>query len=129
MANPYRAVVSVSGGGGFMYGVQELATAVKHNIGVVSIIFNNNAYGNVRRDQMRRFKGRLICSDLVNPDFMRLAESFGIAGYRATTPDELKLLLEKALGESGPSLIEVPVETGSEATPWEFIYPKRPKGL
>ena len=129
VANPDKAVVSVNGDGGFMYGVQELATAVKYNIGVVSIIFNNNAYGNVRRDQMQRFKGRLICSDLVNPDFIRLAESFGMAGYRATTPGELKLSLEKALGDSGPSLIEVPVETGSEATPWEFIYPKQHKDL
>jgi len=97
--------------------------------GGVTIIFNNNAYGNVRRDQMKRFNGRLICSDLVNPDFMHLAESFGMPGYRATTPGELKRLLEKALGESGPSLIEVPVETGSEATPWEIIFPKRPKDL
>ena len=129
VANPDKAVVSVNGDGGFMYGVQELATAVKYNIGVVSIIFNNNAYGNVRRDQMQRFKGRLICSDLVNPYFIRLAESFGVAGYRATTPDELKLSLEKALGDSGPSLIEVPVETGSEATPWGFIHPKRSKDL
>ena len=129
VANPDKAVVSVNGDGGFMYGVQELATAVQYNIGVVTIIFNNNAYGNVRRDQVRRFKGRLICSDLVNPDFVRLAESFGMAGYRSKTPGELKRLLEKALGDSGPSLIEVPVETDSEATPWELIYPERPQDL
>ena len=60
---------------------------------------------------------------------MHLAESFGMPGHLATTPGELKRLLEKALGESGPSLIEGPVETGSEATPWEIIFPKRPKDL
>jgi acetolactate synthase-1/2/3 large subunit len=129
VANPDKAVVSVNGDGGFMYGVQELSTAVQYNIGVVTIIFNNSAYGNVRRDQVRRFKGRLICSDLVNPDFVRLAESFGMPGYQAKTPGELKRLLEKALGDRGPSLIEVPVETDSEATPWGLIYPDRPKDL
>jgi acetolactate synthase-1/2/3 large subunit len=124
VANPDKAVVSVTGDGGFMFGIQELATAVQHNIAVVTIIFNNNGYGNVRRDQTERFGGHLICSDLVNPDFIRLAESFGVAGHRVTTPSELEGALEKALTNNGPSLIEVPVERASEASPWEFIQPK-----
>ena len=65
-----------------MFGVQELATAVQFNIGVVTLVFNNNAYGNVRRDQRERFDGRVVASDLVNPDFVKLAESFGV-GVRA----------------------------------------------
>jgi acetolactate synthase-1/2/3 large subunit len=124
IANPDKAVISVAGDGGFMFNVQELATAAQHNIGVVIVLFNNNAYGNVRRDQEERYHGHLIASDLVNPDFMRLAESFGVPGCRAKNPDDLKKALEEALGKSGPCLIEVPVEKGSEASPWKFIYPR-----
>src|SRR5271154_5701782 len=60
VANPDRPVVAIAGDGGFMFGVQELATAVQFKIGVVTLIFNNNAYGNVRRDQRERFDGRVV---------------------------------------------------------------------
>jgi len=124
VANPGKAVVSVTGDGGFMFGMHELATAVQYNIGVVTIVFNNGGYGNVRRDQKKRFGGRLISSELLNPDFVRLGESFGAAAYRAGTPKELKTALERALASDAPSLIEVPVERDSEASPWELIYPR-----
>ena len=87
VANPDRPVVAITGDGGFMFGVQELATAVQFNIGVVTLVFNNNAYGNVRRDQRERFDGRVVASDLVNPDFVKLAESFGVGATRVTSPD------------------------------------------
>ena len=74
IANPDRPVVAITGDGGFMFGVQELATAVQFDIGVVTLVFNNNAYGNVRRDQIERFDGRVVASDLVNPDFVKLAD-------------------------------------------------------
>src|SRR6202007_977556 len=77
VAHPDRPVVAIPGAGGFMFGVQELATAVQFNIGVVTLVFNNNAYGNVRRDQRERFDGRVVASDLVNPAFLKLRESFG----------------------------------------------------
>jgi len=124
VAFPDKPVVSITGDGGFMFGVQELATAVKYGINLVTVVFNNNAYGNVRRDQMQAFDGRVIGSDLVNPDFVRLAESFGVEGRRATTPDELRRALEAALKADAPALIEVPVERGSEASPWEFLAPR-----
>jgi acetolactate synthase-1/2/3 large subunit len=124
IANPDKAVISVAGDGGFMFNVQELATAAQYNIGVVTVLFNNDSYGNVRRDQEERYHGHLIASDLVNPDFMKLAESFGVSGYRAKNPDGMKKALEEALGKSGPCLIEVPVEKGSEPSPWKLIYPR-----
>src|SRR5207253_4909183 len=65
VAHPDRTVVAITGDGGFMFGVQELATAVQFNIAVVVLVFNNNAYGNVRRDQRERFEGRVVASDLV----------------------------------------------------------------
>ena len=123
VGNPDKAVVAIAGDGGFMFGVQELATAVQFGINLVTIVFNNRAYGNVMRDQQRLFEGRLIGSELRNPDFMKLAEAFGMAGYRAGTPEDLKRVLEKALGEDAPALIEVPVERGSEVSPWEFLMP------
>ena len=60
VANPDRPVVAITGDGGFMFGVQELATAVQFNIGVVTLVFNNNSYGNVRRDQREHFEGRVV---------------------------------------------------------------------
>jgi len=126
VANPTKAVVSISGDGGFLFGVQEMATAVHHRINVVSIVFNNNAFGNVRRDQQTNYQGRYIGAALSNPDFVRLGESFGLASFRATTPDQLRVVLAQALELDAPCLIEVPVETGSESSPWPFIHPARP---
>lgn len=128
-ANPDKAVVSVAGDGGFMFAVNELATAAQYKIGVVIVLFNNHAFGNVRRDQEERYHGHVIASDLVNPDFMKLAESFGVSGYRAKNPGDLKKVLEEALRKNVPCLIEVPVEKGSELSPWRMIYPRREKPL
>ncbi|MBI5321836.1 thiamine pyrophosphate-dependent enzyme [Bradyrhizobium sp.] len=128
VAHPDKAVVSVSGDGGFLFGLQEMATAVHHRINVVAIVFNNSAYGNVLRDQLQAYQGRFIGSDLTNPDFVKLAESFGLRGYRATSPEALKRTLAQALDLDAPALIEVPVEKGSEASPWPFIHPAPPAG-
>ncbi len=123
VANPDKAVVSISGDGGFMFGVQELATAMQHGINVVAVVFNNNAYGNVRRDQTNVFDGRLIGSELRNPDFVALGASFGMASERAETPEALEDAISRALAANRPALIEVPVETGSETSPWPFLHP------
>jgi acetolactate synthase-1/2/3 large subunit len=125
VANPDRPVVAITGDGGFMFGVQELSTAVQFNIGVVTLVFNNNAYGNVRRDQRTRFDGRVVASDLVNPDFVKLAESFGVAASRVTAPDQFRSAMEKALAHGGPYLIAIEVPKDSETTPWTFIHPAR----
>jgi acetolactate synthase-1/2/3 large subunit len=124
VANPDRAVISVNGDGGFMFGVQELATAVQYKIPLVAIVFNNRSFGNVLRDQKTAFGGRMIGESLTNPDFVKLAQSFGAAGYRANDAGALKSLLARALGESaGPTIIEVPGEPGTDASPWPFLHP------
>jgi acetolactate synthase-1/2/3 large subunit len=125
-AHPDRPVVAITGDGGFMFGVQELATAVQFNIGVVVLVFNNNSYGNVRRDQRERFDGRIVASDLVNPDFIKLAESFGVGASRVTSPDHFRTALEKALAHGGPYLIDIEVPRDSEVSPWAFIHPAKP---
>jgi acetolactate synthase I/II/III large subunit len=126
VAHPDRPVVAITGDGGFMFAVQELATAVQFKIGVVTLVFNNNAYGNVRRDQRERFDGRVVAADLVNPDFVKLAESFGVAAARVTSPEEFRPALEKALAHDGPYLIDIEVPRDSETTPWTFIHPAKP---
>ncbi|MDB5565082.1 MAG: hypothetical protein JWP84_1648 [Tardiphaga sp.] len=126
VAHPDRPVVAITGDGGFMFAVQELATAVQFKIGVVTLVFNNNAYGNVRRDQLQVFDGRVVAADLVNPDFVRLAESFGVGAARVTSPETFRPALEKALADGGPYLIAIDVVRDSEVSPWAFIHPPKP---
>jgi len=121
VAMPDRAVVSIIGDGGFMFGMPELASAAQQDIGLITIVFNNNSFGNVRRDQQLKFNSNLIGSDLDNPDFVKLAESFGVAGYRVDSPDALKPALAKAIDDDQPAVIEVMVERGSETSPWKYI--------
>jgi acetolactate synthase-1/2/3 large subunit len=130
VANPDKAVVSVTGDGGFMFGVQELATAVQYGIALVTIVFNNHSFANVLRDQQERFAGRTIGSELQNPDFVRLADSFGITARRVREPHELQRALEAELAAARPALIEVALEPGVERSPWPLIHMrKRPSEI
>jgi acetolactate synthase-1/2/3 large subunit len=110
VANPDRPVLSINGDGGFGWALAELSTARKFGIGLATVVFNDGAYGNVRRAQVEQFDGRVHGSELLNPDFAALAESFGVRGARASTPQELQGLLQEALGGAAePVLIDVPV--------------------
>ncbi|MDB5583004.1 MAG: hypothetical protein JWR80_8180 [Bradyrhizobium sp.] len=123
VAHPDKAVVSITGDGGFMFAMPELATAVQYGINLVTIVFDNGCYGNVLRDQETRFNNHVIGADLVNPDFCRLADAFGIATSRVASPGALRPVLETALGRQEPCLIVVEVARGSETSPWKFIHP------
>ena len=125
IANPDRVVLSVTGDGGFMFAVQELATAVQEKIGLITLLFNNGSYGNVLRDQRTNFANRIHGALLDNPDFMLLAKSFGVEGHRVGSPQELRPVLRQVLGAKRPVLIEVVLAPNSEASPWEFIHPRR----
>ena len=119
VAAPDRRVVILAGDGGFMFNVGELATAVQHGINAITVLFNDNAYGNVLRTQDDDYGGRRIASDLHNPDFMKLADSFGVLGLRASGPEGLGRCLSAALEDNRPSLIEVPVQKMHD--PWPLI--------
>ena len=108
-----------------MFNVQELATAVLHKIPLVTILFNDNTFGNVKRNQKNDFNERYIVSDLLNPDFMKLADSFGLLGLRVDTPEGLQTAMEKAFAEDGPALIEV--EVGAMPSLWARMPIIRPK--
>jgi acetolactate synthase-1/2/3 large subunit len=109
VAHPQRAVVALSGDGGFLYNSQELATAVQYGINAIVIVFNDNAYGNVLRAQQEHFDSRVIGTQLHNPDFVQLAQSYGAHGVLAQDATVLEVALQKALQATKPTLIEVPV--------------------
>jgi acetolactate synthase-1/2/3 large subunit len=126
-ARPDVPVLSINGDGGFMYTANEMATAVRHRIPLVAVVFADGAFGNVRRIQEERFGNRLIANDLANPDFVKFAESFAAVAERARTPDELRGALRRGLQRrDGPTLIEVPV--GPLPSPWEFILMPKIRG-
>ncbi|MEZ4570703.1 MAG: thiamine pyrophosphate-dependent enzyme [Thermomicrobiales bacterium] len=109
VGNPDKKVLSINGDGGFLFTGQELATAVHHNIPLVAVVFVDDAYGNVKRIQKNQYNGRTIASDLHNPDYVKYAESFGMAGYRAESPEQLAEHIEDAWSNGGPALIEVQI--------------------
>lgn len=125
-SRPDAPVVSISGDGGFMFGMQEIATATRHNIPLVALVFNDNAYGNVRRLQSMNYDGRVIASDLKNPDFVKLGASFGIRSTRADTPAKLTSQMSQAIRANEPALIEVPV--GQFPDPWHLFFRKKLRG-
>ena len=111
VARPDKPVVAVSGDGGFMFNVQELSTAVHHNINAIVVVFNDNAFGNVMRDQVNMFDGREYGAIVHNPDFMKLADAFGARGVRIEDgdPESLEKELSSSINIEAPTLIEVPV--------------------
>ena len=110
VALPERPVVSITGDGGFMYALPELATAVHYDIGVVVVVFVDNALGASKNDQRTRFQGREIGTTLHNPSFAEVARVFGAQGVR-TDPERLDTALQEALASGKPTVIEVPVPT------------------
>jgi len=121
VGNPGKKVVALMGDGGFLYNVQELATMRQQHLNVVAIVFNDHAYGNVKRTQREDFAGHVIAADLANPDFVALAASFGIRGIRVHKPDALRGALGEALSANEPVLIEVAV--GEMPSAWHLVGP------
>jgi acetolactate synthase-1/2/3 large subunit len=110
VACPERPVVALSGDGGFMYALPDLATAVQYNLGVVVLVFVDDALGASKNDQLSRYQGRVVGTDLYNPSFADVANVFGARGVRVE-PEHLDTALQEALAAEGPSVIEVPVPT------------------
>jgi acetolactate synthase-1/2/3 large subunit len=126
VARPDRPVVVVAGDGGFLFNSQELSTLVRYRIPVVVVVFTDDAYGNVARDLDEAWGGS-IGAELANPDFVRLAEAYGVAGFRAKEPAEVGDLVREAVALRSPALIEVPV--GRMPRPRFFAPRRTPKRL
>jgi len=126
-AAPGRKVVLATGDGGFMYQAAELATAMRHRLPVVVVVFDDGAFGNVRRIQQDMYGNRLIACDLTNPDFVKFAESFGMAAFRADTPEHLESALRQAFASNAPALVHVKV--GAMPSAWGMILLPRVRGF
>ncbi|MEJ2398623.1 MAG: acetolactate synthase large subunit [Gammaproteobacteria bacterium] len=109
LAYPDRQVVAVTGDAGFLMNVQELETAVRLKTPIVILIWNDSAYGLIEWKQMNQF-GRKSNIDFGNPDFVKLAESFGAKGYRIEQGEDLLPILKQALNENTVSVIDCPVD-------------------
>lgn len=108
VALPDRPILSLSGDGGFVMTCQELATAARYGLHVIAVVHNDSAYGAIKNIQQRNHGGRFRDTDLNNPDFVKLAEAFGVPAGRASTPEDFQRQLRTAVARRGPSLIEVP---------------------
>ncbi len=107
LAHPHRSVISLSGDGGFMMTMQELETAVRYNIPIISIVFNNQMYGTIRMYQELRYPNRVIGTDLSNISFANVAYSLGADGIRVESGEQFSHALTKALQSNKPTVIEV----------------------
>lgn len=113
VALPDRPIVCLAGDGGFVMTCQELATAVRYDLQLVVIVHNDSTYGAMKNLQRRFYGERYIDVELNNPDFVKLADAYGMPGTRVHGPDEFAQAMRQALGRRGPSLIEVPDECRS----------------
>ena len=109
IANPGRAVLAAMGDGGFMFSVNELATAVKYRLPIVFLVVNDNRYGGIKWLQERMFEGRWGEVDLANPDFVALAHAFGARGVKVKGLDDLGDAIRAGFAADGPTLVEINV--------------------
>ncbi len=107
-AQPDQPVVAICGDGAFLFTGTELATAVQYGLNIPIIIPNNNAYGMIKVQQRDQFDEQFMAVDLVNPDFVKLAQAFGAHGELVTTPEQLSDALGRAMAVDKPTIIEIP---------------------
>ena len=112
---PHSPVICITGDGGFQYNFQELATAAQYDLHPVILMFNDNAWGVLKKYQQDRYGDRLFATDLVNPDFPKLFDSYGFAATQVSTTAQLAPALETALSANKTHLIEVSIPNGFAA--------------
>jgi len=110
VARPDAQVVSMTGDGGFQFTMEEIGAAVHHRIPITMVIFNDATHTAVKAAQKRTYPGRYVAVDLVNPDYVKLADAYGIEGVRVNSPEELTQALERAKSSTMPVLIDVPIQ-------------------
>ncbi len=110
IVHPDRSVIACAGDGCFMMSVMELATAARYNANVIFLVFNNSMLGTIRMHQEREYPARVAGTELTNPDFVKLAESFGALGIKVSQSGEFEPALETALNADKPTLIEITVD-------------------
>ena len=122
-AFPDKMVVCITSEGSFQMNLQELATAAEHKLPIKIVLLNNRCHGMVRQWQDLFYEGRYSASQLGKiPDFVKLAEAYGILGLRAAKPAEVEAVLKEGLKHKGPVLMDI------ETDPYENCYPMIPAG-
>ena len=117
LGRPEAPVVAIHGDGGYLMNAQELETAVRHGIGVVTIVMNNNCWGSEKAYQRHFYGGRYIGCDIGNPRYDQFARLFGAAGYYVDHPDQVGDAVKKAISENSPAVIEIPIDPDEFPTP------------
>jgi acetolactate synthase-1/2/3 large subunit len=110
LLHPERLVVGFCGDGGFMMTGQELATSMLEGVGPIILVFNNAMYGTIRMHQERRFPGRVIGTELKNPDLLALAQAYGAFGASVSRTEEFAAAFMEASGRKGPAIIELKID-------------------
>jgi acetolactate synthase I/II/III large subunit len=110
IVHPKRTVVCFAGDGCFLMSSQELATAVQYNLAIIFIVVNNNMYGTIRMHQEKHYPGRVMGTDLVNPQFATLARAYGCAGEIVEETSQFEAAFERCAGSAKPSLIEIRID-------------------
>ena len=117
LGRPDAPVLAIHGDGGFLMNAQELETAVRHGINIVTLVMNNNCWGSEKAFQKHYYKERYIGADIGNPRYDKYAELFGAQGYYVEHPDQIGDAVQAALGCGKPAVIEIPID------PEEFPLP------
>jgi thiamine pyrophosphate-dependent acetolactate synthase large subunit-like protein len=117
LGRPDAPVVAIHGDGGYLMNSQEIETAVRHRIGVVTLVMNNNCWGSEKAYQKHFYAGRYIGCDIGNPRYDQFARLFGAAGYYVEHPDQVGDTVKKALSENSPAIIEIPIDPDEFPTP------------
>ena len=110
LGRPDARAICVTGDGSFMMEQQELATAAYHKIPIFVLILRNNAYGGMKRDQMKTYGGRIIGTELFIPDLPKLAELYGAKGFSVTKKEELKPVFQQALASDEFVVVDVKLD-------------------
>ena len=127
LVHPERPVIAFAGDGCFLMCAQELATMVANDLQILVIVVNNGMLGTIRMHQERHFPGRVIATDLVNPDFAAFARSFGAFGERVEETGAFAAALERALAAGGPALLELVCDPEA-LTPRQSLSEARAQG-
>jgi acetolactate synthase-1/2/3 large subunit/sulfoacetaldehyde acetyltransferase len=117
LGRPEAPALAIHGDGGFLMNAQELETAVRHRINVVTLVMNNNCWGSEKAYQKHFYGGRYIGCDIGNPRYDQYARLFGAAGYYVEHPDQVGDAVKAALSGGGPAIIEIPIDPDEFPTP------------
>ena len=125
---PHRTVICFAGDGDFLMSGQELATAAQYNLPIVVLVVNNGMYGTIRMHQERHYPGRVVGTELANPDFAAYARAFGAHGETVTQTSEFAAALDRSLAASTSALIELQIDPDA-ITPWTTLSAIRANAL